>query len=69
VLFRVSIQQGLPQKLFSDPEKLEQILLNLLLNAQKFTPKGWIKFKVIKVYPKKANPLNESPSNKNMDNS
>ena len=33
VVFRVSRDRYLPEKMYSDPEKLEQIVLNLLLNA------------------------------------
>lgn len=33
VIFRVSRDPLLPSRLYTDPEKLEQILLNLLLNA------------------------------------
>lgn len=50
-MFRVSIDPELPEFMFSDNEKLEQILLNLLLNSQKFTQIGWIKFKISKVIP------------------
>mmetsp|Transcript_7484 Transcript_7484/g.5684 ORF Transcript_7484/g.5684 Transcript_7484/m.5684 type:complete len:196 (+) Transcript_7484:88-675(+) len=32
--------------MISDPQKIEQLLLNLLLNAQKFTQMGFIKLKV-----------------------
>jgi signal transduction histidine kinase len=46
VIFRLNRDPELPDKLYTDPEKLEQILLNLLLNSQKFTQKGWIKFKI-----------------------
>eukprot|EP00347_Sterkiella_histriomuscorum_P014284 403361468 len=53
VAFRVSRDPDLPKIIYSDPEKLEQILLNLLLNAQKFTQKGWIKFKIQKQKLKK----------------
>ncbi|MCB1806966.1 MAG: hypothetical protein KDK04_05600 [Candidatus Competibacteraceae bacterium] len=38
---QVNIQEGLPM-LYSDEEKLRQILLNLLSNAAKFTPQGSI---------------------------
>ena len=33
VVFRVSKDRNLPDRLYSDPEKLEQIILNLLMNA------------------------------------
>lgn len=33
VAFRVSRDPSLPDVMHSDPEKLEQIILNLLLNA------------------------------------
>ena len=39
---KCEIQPGLPQ-LFSDRPKVKQILLNLVTNAIKFTPKGWVK--------------------------
>lgn len=53
MVFRVSVDPELPEKMYSDPEKLEQIILNLLLNSQKFTTSGYIKFKVQKYKPKK----------------
>ncbi len=53
--------------IYSDPEKIEQILLNLLLNAQKFTSKGWIKFKIIKVLPRKNNAFLLDPASLNKE--
>ena len=35
------VQADLPE-IRSDREKIKQILLNLLMNALKFTPKGWV---------------------------
>jgi signal transduction histidine kinase len=46
VVFRVARDPRLPEKMYADPAKLEQILFNLILNAQKFTEKGFIKLKI-----------------------
>lgn len=67
VVFRVSKDPDLPQTLYSDPEKLEQLLLNLLLNAQKFTPSGWIKFKIQKFIPKKNLHITKYGSHETVD--
>jgi CheY-like chemotaxis protein/signal transduction histidine kinase/CHASE3 domain sensor protein len=44
--FRVELAPGLPETLFTDRQRLEQILKNLLSNAVKFTDKGSVLFKV-----------------------
>ena len=46
VFFRLCKDKNLPQFVFGDKERLKQITLNLLLNAHKYTTKGWIKFSV-----------------------
>lgn len=46
--FRLRVDSDLPDTLESDKKKIQQILLNLLLNAQKFTTKGFIKLEVKK---------------------
>ncbi|WP_168735885.1 response regulator [Cohnella fermenti] len=40
------IPETLPERIVGDPFRLEQVLLNLLNNAIKFTPKGYIHFQV-----------------------
>ncbi|MBC7435757.1 MAG: response regulator [Bdellovibrionales bacterium] len=44
--FRVELSPGLPETLFTDRQRLEQILKNLLSNAVKFTDKGSVSFTV-----------------------
>jgi len=42
VLINLRIDELLPEKCFSDPMRLEQIIINLLSNALKFTCRGYI---------------------------
>ncbi|WJV26052.1 MULTISPECIES: response regulator [Pseudomonas] len=44
--FRVELQPGTPQMLFTDRQRVEQILKNLLSNAVKFTEKGQVSLSV-----------------------
>lgn len=39
------VEKNLPEKIYSDPHRLKQIVLNLLSNARKFTAKGEIVIK------------------------
>ncbi len=54
--FQVDVQQGSPTLLFTDRQRLEQILKNLLSNAIKFTEQGEVSLSVSRA-PGKALPL------------
>ena len=63
VKFHCYFDQRLPLSINSDQERLKRIILNLLLNAQKYTQTGFIKFsiKYVKNLPSKTVKLNASP--------
>ena len=42
----VDLDPGIPSRIFSDPTRIRQILLNLLSNAFKFTEKGYVYIKI-----------------------
>ncbi|MDP0919486.1 hypothetical protein Q6272_31020, partial [Klebsiella pneumoniae] len=44
--FQVDVQEGAPGMLFTDRQRLEQILKNLLSNAVKFTDSGRVVLRV-----------------------
>ena len=44
--FSVEYEYPVPQKIFNDPTRIKQILMNLATNAVKFTDKGEVKFRV-----------------------
>ena len=44
--FKISFDQDMPPVLYGDYTRLKQILINILTNAIKYTPKGYIEFKV-----------------------
>jgi signal transduction histidine kinase/DNA-binding response OmpR family regulator/CHASE3 domain sensor protein len=46
--FRFEVQDGAPQMLFTDRQRLEQVLKNLLSNAVKFTESGSVSLSVAK---------------------
>ena len=46
--FRLEVQDGAPQMLFTDRQRLEQVLKNLLSNAVKFTESGSVSLSVAK---------------------
>ncbi|MFI9559693.1 HAMP domain-containing protein [Nonomuraea endophytica] len=46
--FSVEVDEGVPQELHTDEQRLQQVLRNLLSNAVKFTPKGEVKMRVVR---------------------
>ena len=44
--FSYHISEDIPQKLYGDPTRLKQILINLATNALKFTKKGHVKINI-----------------------
>ncbi|MCU7646239.1 response regulator [Pseudomonas piscis] len=48
--FRVELQPGAPQTLFTDRQRVEQVLKNLLSNAVKFTEQGQVSL-TVSAYP------------------
>lgn len=52
--FKLKLTQNIPEIVLVDPDRLKQILINLVGNAIKFTEKGWVELEV------KFKPENES---------
>lgn len=44
--FEVEVEETLPKELYGDDNRIQQIMLNLLNNAVKYTMKGTVRFKV-----------------------
>ncbi|TGB00548.1 HAMP domain-containing protein [Streptomyces sp. MZ04] len=49
--FEVSVGEDVPREMFSDEQRLQQILRNLLSNAVKFTANGRVELRVTRVKP------------------
>ena len=44
--FRIAMAPGAPESIYTDPQRLEQVLKNLLSNALKFTEKGHVELAI-----------------------
>ncbi len=55
--FEIILEQGLPEVLETDMQRLNQILKNLLSNAFKFTEKGGVKLEIFRPGSHQENPL------------
>lgn len=59
--FEINIGEGVPEKIYTDEQRLNQVLRNIMSNAIKFTDKGSIKLNVFK--PDKNENLSHSGLN------
>ncbi len=55
--FEIETEEGLPEMMETDMQRLNQILKNLLSNAFKFTEKGKVKLNIFRPGPGQENPL------------
>jgi len=60
--FEIDIEDGLPEMLETDMQRLNQILKNLLSNAFKFTEKGGVRLEIFRPGAKHENPLSNTES-------
>jgi signal transduction histidine kinase/ligand-binding sensor domain-containing protein/ActR/RegA family two-component response regulator len=44
--FTVDVAPDIPETVYGDPTRLRQVVLNLLSNAMKFTPAGWVSLRL-----------------------
>ncbi|MFF3493621.1 HAMP domain-containing protein [Streptomyces sp. NPDC002795] len=58
--FEVSVGEDVPREMFSDEQRLQQILRNLLSNAIKFTAQGRVELRVRRVKAPEGTPLGDS---------
>ncbi len=49
--FHISIDKGLPEFIYSDPQRMIQVIKNLMSNALKFTEQGYVKLQIHKPGP------------------
>jgi signal transduction histidine kinase/HAMP domain-containing protein/CheY-like chemotaxis protein len=60
--FEIEMEDGLPELMETDMQRLNQILKNLLSNAFKFTEKGRVKLGIFRPAPGQENPLSPNDS-------
>ena len=60
--FEIILEEGLPEMLETDMQRLNQILKNLLSNAFKFTEKGGVKLEIFRPNARHENPLTDTES-------
>jgi len=60
--FEILLEEGLPEVLETDMQRLNQILKNLLSNAFKFTEKGGVKLEIFRPGQRHENPLPDADS-------
>ncbi len=60
--FEIEMEDGLPELMETDMQRLNQILKNLLSNAFKFTEKGRVKLSIFRPAPGQENPLSPNDS-------
>ncbi|MBV8389172.1 MAG: HAMP domain-containing protein, partial [Mucilaginibacter sp.] len=60
--FEIILEEGLPEVLETDMQRLNQILKNLLSNAFKFTEKGGVKLEIFRPNARHENPLTDTES-------
>ena len=60
--YEIDVEEGLPETMETDMQRLNQILKNLLSNAFKFTEKGGVKLHIFRPRPGQDNPLTNTDS-------
>lgn len=46
IIFNLNIDENVPERIYSDPNRIQQILANLLNNAHKFSDNGLVQFNI-----------------------
>ncbi|GHV71165.1 hypothetical protein AGMMS49928_21800 [Spirochaetia bacterium] len=55
LLFTANVDANIPDQLSGDEARIRQVLLNMISNAAKYTPKGFISLSISAVYPETEN--------------